>query len=471
MARLIKPLTALQVQNAKPRAAMYKLFDGGGLFLRVNPSGNKYWKMKYRKNDGKESLLTFGRFPEVSLKQARRMRDEARAQRAAGLDPGQVRKERKAALRNRAGNSFEAVSHEWLEIHSSKVKPQSLRIYRRILENCVFPFVGGRPAAELKTPDILALLRNFEAQGRIYLSRQISMLCGMVMRYAVAVGKAEADPTPSLRGSLKAHRVKHRAAMTEPKGVGRLLRAIDAYPGSFVISCALKIAPYVFVRPGELQCARWADIDFESGEWRYTVSKTGTPHIVPLAPQVLDILRRLHAVTGSKEWVFPHQCGKAGPMGRNSLLVALRAMGIRREEMTPHGFRAMARTLLDEELHERCELIEQQLAHKVRDPNGRAYNRTAHLAERRHMMEHWAQYLDKLRAESRPFEAERDGTPRASSLSAFKNRGPDGSPEKARQKINRESPVCCSENKKKEGFSTPQTKAQFWAEFFKGMTL
>ena len=398
MARLIKPLTALQVQNAKPKAAMYKLFDGGGLFLRVNPSGNKYWKMKYRKNDGKESLLTFGRFPEVSLRQARRMRDEARAQRACGLDPGQMRKERIAARKFRIQNSFEAVSREWLDVHSTKVKPQSLRIYRRILESSVFPFLGNRPTAEMKTPDILTLLRHFEEQDKIYLSRQISMLCGMIMRYAVAVGKAEADPTPSLRGSLKTHRPKHRAAVTAPKEVGRLLRIIDAYPGRFVILCALKIAPYVFVRPGELQHARWADIDFDSGEWRYTASKTSTPHIVPLAPPVLSILRQLYAVTGSKEWVFPHQWGKAGPIGRSTLLGALRAMGISREEMTPHGFRAMARTLLDEELHERCDLIEHQLAHAVRDPNGRAYNRTEHRAERRRMMERWAQYLDRLRA-------------------------------------------------------------------------
>lgn len=432
MAKLIKPLTAHQVQNAKPKAAMYKLFDGGGLFLRVNPSGNKYWKMKYRKIDGKESLLTFGRFPEISLRQARRMRDEARTQRASGLDPGQIRRERKASLRSHAQNSFEAVAREWLDVHSSKVKPQSLRIYRRILENTVFPFIGSRAIAEIRTPDLLVLLKHFEAQNKVYLARRISMVCGMVMRYAAAVGKAEADPTPSLRGSMKTHRVKHRAAVTAPKEVGRLLRTIDAYSGSLAISCALKIAPYVFVRPGELQHARWADIDFESGEWRYTVSKTGTPHIVPLAPQVLGILRRLHEVTGHEEWVFPHQWGKARPIGRSSLLGALRSMGIRREDMTPHGFRAMARTLLDEELGERCDLIEHQLAHRVRDPNGRAYNRTVHLAERHRMMERWAQYLDELRASACTPENE---TPQALPLSSSANRGLDGSPIKKEQKI------------------------------------
>ena len=219
------------------------------------------------------------------------------------------------------------------------------------------------------------------------------------MRYAVASGKAEADPTPSLRGSLKAHKTKHLAAMTDPKQVGRLLRTIDAYPGSFVVSSALKIAPYVFVRPGELQHARWADIDFDSCEWRYTTSKTNTPHIVPLVPQVMKLLQELYAFTGNGEWVFPSQRQKGGPMGKTSMLAALRSMGIRDEEMTPHGFRAMARTLLDEVLGERYELIEHQLAHMVRDPNGRAYNRTVHLAERRRMMERWAQYLDELRAD------------------------------------------------------------------------
>ena len=399
MARLIKPLTAVQVQNAKPKDSMYKMFDGGGLFLQVNPSGGKYWKMKYRKADGKEGLLTFGGYPEISLEQARRMRDEARAQRASGLDPGIVRQEEKAERRTRASNTFEAVSREWMEVHATKVKAQTLHIYRVLLEKSVFPLIGKRPIAEMKAPDFLALLRRLEEQKQLYSIKRISIVCGMIMRFAVAAGKAEADPTPALRGSLKAHKTKHLAAMTDPKQVGRLLRTIDAYPGSFVVSTALKIAPYVFVRPGELQYARWEDIDFDACEWRYTTSKTNTPHIVPLVPQVMKLLQELYAFTGNGEWVFPSQRQKGGPMGKTSMLAALRSMGIRDEEMTPHGFRAMARTLLDEVLGERYELIEHQLAHMVRDPNGRAYNRTVHLAERRRMMERWAQYLDELRAD------------------------------------------------------------------------
>ena len=399
MARLIKPLTAVQVQNAKPKDSMYKMFDGGGLFLQVNPSGGKYWKMKYRKADGKEGLLTFGGYPEISLEQARRMRDEARAQRASGLDPGIVRQEEKAERRTRTSNTFEAVSREWMEVHATKVKAQTLHIYRVLLEKSVFPLIGKRPIAEMKAPDFLALLRRLEEQKQLYSVKRISIVCGMIMRFAVAAGKAEADPTPALRGSLKAHKTKHLAAMTDPKQVGRLLRTIDAYPGSFVVSTALKIAPYVFVRPGELQHARWEDIDFDACEWRYTTSKTNTPHIVPLVPQVMKLLQELYAFTGNGEWVFPSQRQKGGPMGKTSMLAALRSMGIRDEEMTPHGFRAMARTLLDEVLGERYELIEHQLAHMVRDPNGRAYNRTVHLAERRRMMERWAQYLDELRAD------------------------------------------------------------------------
>lgn len=397
MAKLIKPLTATQVNNAKPKAKMYKLFDGGGLFLQVNPSGGKHWKLKYRKNDGKESLLTFGSFPAVSLEQARKMRDEAKSQMALGVDPGIARQEAKAARANRARNTFEAVTREWLEIHSTKVKPQSIHRYEVELDKFVYPIIGKKLIAEMKGPDFVAMLHGIEAQGRLYAAKRVATLCGMIMRYAVATGRVEYDPLPSVRGILRAHKTKHHAAMTDPKEVGRLLRSIDAYPGSLVVSSALKIAPYVFVRPGELQQARWADIDFDACEWRYTTSKTGTPHIVPLAPQVMKILNMLYAYTGHQEWVFPHNWQKGKPMAKTALLAALRSMGITSEEMTPHGFRAMARTLLDEALGERYDLIEHQLAHMVRDPNGRAYNRTQHLQERHRMMERWATYLDELR--------------------------------------------------------------------------
>ena len=400
MARLIKPLTATQVGNAKPKATMYKMFDGGGLFLQVNPSGGKHWKMKYRKDDGKEGLLTFGSYPAVSLEQARRKRDEARAHKAAGRDPGEVRRREKAERTEGALNTFEAVAIAWMEVHSTKVKPQTIHILKSVLEKFVFPVIGHMPVQSLKAPDFLDVLRRLEAQDRLYTAKRANIACSLVMRFAVATGLAELDPLPSLRGSMKSYKGKHLAAMTVPNEVGRLLRAIWSYPGSFVVACALKIAPYVFVRPGELQRARWADIDFESCEWRYTAQKTDTPHIVPLAPQVMEILRELQPLTGRGEWVFPHMWQKGEPMGKTTMLAALRSMGIGQDEMTPHGFRAMARTLLDEVLSERYDIIEQQLAHMVRDPNGRAYNRTVHLAERKRMMGRWADYLDGLRTQA-----------------------------------------------------------------------
>jgi integrase len=379
---------------------MYKMFDGGGLFLQVNPSGGKHWKMKYRKNDGKEGLLTFGGFPALSLEQARKMRDEAKASKAMGVDPGTARCEEKAERMNRARNTFEAVTRNWMDIHGTKVKPQTIHIYKVVLEKFVFPLIGKTPVRELKALDFLAMLRRLESQGQLYTVKRVAIVCGLIMRFAVATGHADIDPLPSLRGSLKSHKTKHLAAVTDPKQVGRLMRAIDAYSGSFVVSCALKIAPYVFVRPGELRHARWTDIDFDSCEWRYLATKTDTPHIVPLAPQVMAILEELRLFTGEGEWVFPSLWQKGEPMGKTTLLAALRHLGISGDDMTPHGFRAMARTLLDEVLGERYEFIEMQLAHMVRDPNGRAYNRTVHLAERKRMMARWADYLDGLRAEA-----------------------------------------------------------------------
>jgi integrase len=400
MARLVKPLTATQVNNAKPKTAMYKMFDGGGLFLQVNPSGGKYWKMKYRKDDGKEGLLTFGGYPAISLEQARRKRDEARSHKAAGVDPGEVKRREKTERTERAKNTFEAIARAWMEVHSSKVKPQSLSVSKAVLEKYVFPIIGRIPVRSLKAPDFLDVIRRLEALGYLCTARRAGVACSLVMRFAVATGQADIDPLPSLRGSTKTYKGKHLASTTEPKEVGRLLRAIWSYHGSFVVACALKIAPYVFVRPGELQQARWSDIDFENCEWRYTAPKTDTPHIVPLAPQVMEILKKLYPLTGEGEWIFPGAVQSDKPMGKTTIMAGLRRIGIGQEEMTPHGFRAMARTILDEVLGERYDIIEQQLAHMVRDPNRRAYNRTVHLEERKRMMCRWADYLDGLRVQA-----------------------------------------------------------------------
>lgn len=407
MARLVKPLTAMQVLNTKPREKPYKLFDGGGLFLQVTPAGGKHWKFKYRRADGKEAILSFGAFPDISLEQARKMRDEARSQKAAGLDPGEVRQAAKRELAEAAQNSFEAVATEWLEVYSSKVKPESLRVHERVLQIYVFPQIGRKPIRNLRAPDFLDVLRRIEALGYTAARDHAYTACSKTMRFAVATGRADFDPLPALRDSLTAHKLKHFAATTDPMELGRLLRLLWMHHGSYTISTALKIAPYVFVRPGELQGALWADIDLEACEWRYTAPKTNMPHIVPLAPQVVTLLKDLYPLTSHSRYVFPSLWESGRPINKNALCVGLRIVGIEPDKMTAHGFRAIARTLLDEVLGERYDLIEHQLGHKVRDPNGRAYNRTQHLPERHRMMKRWAVYLDNLRegkAEIPPFD-------------------------------------------------------------------
>ena len=345
-------------------------------------------------------MLSLGSFPDVSLEQARKLREKARAQKAAGLDPGQVKQAEKLERLQQARNTFEAIATEWLEVHATKVAPETIRGYESVFRAYVFPLIGKVPVKELKAPAFLDVLRRIEALGRFVVRKHVYSGCSLTMRFAVATGRAEYDPLPSLRGSLKSYKPKHFAAITDPVDLGRLLRLIWMYHGSFTIQSALKIAPYVFTRPGELHCARWADIDFTACEWRYTVSKTNTPHIVPLAPQVISILKELHPLTGHTPFVFPNliqRTTQTRSISKNALLYALRALGVSDTEMTPHGFRAIARTLLDEVLGERYDLIEHQLAHKVRDPNGRAYNRTQHLPERHRMMKRWAVYLDNLR--------------------------------------------------------------------------
>jgi integrase len=252
----------------------------------------------------------------------------------------------------------------------------------------------------LSAPELLAVMRRIEGRGAQDTAHRALGTCGQVFRYAIATGRATHDPAGDLRGALTPVRGKHFAATTDPKQVAKILRAMDGYEGSLTVRCALRIAPLVFVRPGELRRAEWADIDFEAAEWRYLVTKTKTPHIVPLSRQAVEILRELRPLTGLGRFVFPGGRGNSRPMCENAVLAAMRRMGIEKDEMSGHGFRAVARTILDEVLGFRPDLIEHQLAHAVRDPNGRAYNRTAHLPERKKMMQQWADYLDKLKAKA-----------------------------------------------------------------------
>lgn len=390
-------LSDVTIRNAKPGAKPVRIFDGGGLYLEVTPSGGRLWRLKYRFG-GKEKVLALGKYPEVGLKDARERRDEARKLLANEVDPAENRKQQKAAKAERAANSFEAVAREWIAKNTPTwAATHTSKIVRR-LEMYVFPWLGGRPIAEISAPELLAMARRIEGKGALETAHRALQNCGQVFRYAVATGRAERDPTGDLRGALQPVQPTHMAAITEPREVAELLRTLDGYQGTLIVRCALQLAPLVFVRPGELRAAEWADIDLDAAEWRFTASKTRTAHIVPLSHQSVAILREVQALTGTGRYVFPSARTGERPMSDNAILAAMRRLGIGKDEMSGHGFRAMARTILDEVLGFRPDLIEHQLAHAVRDPNGRAYNRTAHLPERRKMMQAWADYLDKLKA-------------------------------------------------------------------------
>jgi integrase len=393
------PLTDTALRNAKPHNKTARLFDGRGLYLEVSPAGGKWWRLKYR-FDGKEKRLSLGVYPDVSLKDARDRRDAARKLLADGVDPSANRKAQKSAQADRAANSFEVVAREWFAKFSATwAANHSDRIIRRF-ECDIFPWIGARPIADISAPEVLTVVRRIESRGALETAHRALGNCGQVFRYAVATGRAKHDPSGDLRGALPPVKSEHLAATTDPKRVAEILRAMDGYEGTLTVRCALRFAPLVFVRPGELRKAEWADFDLDGAEWRYTVTKTNTPHIVPLSHQAMEILRELHPLTGHGRFVFPGARTNGRPMSDNAILAAMRRMGIDKDEMSGHGFRAVARTILDEVLGVRPDYIEHQLAHAVRDPNGRAYNRTAHLPERKKMMQEWSDYLDTLKAEA-----------------------------------------------------------------------
>jgi integrase len=410
MARhLIK--TDVIVRNIKPTDATFRLSDGDGLYLLIKPNGAKWWRLDYSIG-GKRKTLSIGVYPDTGLKAARDKADEARQLVAAGTDPSDVRKANKAQQAKAleadrriadglpAVDSFEEVGREWFAKFSTEWAPSHADKVIRRLERDIFPWMGKRPIASINAPELLSVLRRIEERGAVETAHRAHQNCGQIFRYAIATGRVERDPTPDLRGALPAVKQTHHAAITEPKAIGALLRAIDSYQGYFVTKCALRLAPLVFVRPGELRNAEWAEIDLDKTEWNIPAvrMKMREPHLVPLSTQAVEILRELHALTSGGRYVFPGARTNARPMSDNAVLAALRRMGFAKDEMSGHGFRAMARTILDEVLQVRPDYIEHQLAHAVRDPNGRAYNRTAHLTERRKMMQQWADYLDKLKA-------------------------------------------------------------------------
>lgn len=390
------PLTDTTIRNAKPQDKPYRLADGGGMYLEVAPAGGKWWRLKYRIG-GKEKRLSLGVYPDVSLASARERREEARKLIADGVDPSENRKAQKAAIAESAANSFETIGREWFaKFGPGWVPGHGDKIIRRLARD-IFPWIGARPVSELNAPELLKVLRRIEERGSIETAHRALQNCGQILRYAIATGRAVRDVTGDLRGALAPVKGKHHAAITEPKELAPLLRAIHGYEGSLVTRTALQLAPLLFVRPGELRSAEWAHINLDAAEWRYTVTKTQTEHIVPLSRQAVALLRELQPLTGSGRYAFPSTRSDKRPMSDVTLLAALRRLGFSKEQATVHGFRATARTILDEVLGFRPDLMEHQLAHAVRDANGRAYNRTAHLEARRDMMQKWSDYLDQLR--------------------------------------------------------------------------
>ena len=390
-------LTDTAIKNAKPLSRQYRLTDGQGLYLLIRPNGSKLWRQDYR-FAGKDKTLSVGIYPDVPLKLARERRDEIRTLVARGIDPSLQRKANKLEQTHQSTNTFEAIAREWFTKQATAwAKSHSSKIIQR-LERDIFPWLGSYIISDITAPELLNVIRKIENRGRHETAHRALQNCSQIFRYAIATGRAQRDPSGDLRGALAPVKNEHFAAITDPKQVAALLKTIDTFDGTYIVKTALQLAPLVFVRPGELRQAKWENINLEKGEWTYTVSKTKTDHLVPLSTQAAQLLRELHPLTGTSEWVFPSIRTNTKPISDMTLNAALQRMGYNtKTEMTAHGFRAMARTLLHEQLHFDPHIIEHQLAHQVPDTLGRAYNRTKFIKERKEMMQTWADYLDSLK--------------------------------------------------------------------------
>jgi len=394
-------LTATGIKQVKPAGKAMKMADGDGLYLLVKPNGLKYWRYDYRYND-KRKTLSIGVYPDLSLADARKAHQSARQQLLDGTDPAEAKRIEKLTKHLSDAESFEAVALEWFDRHMEDKSHSHKDRTGRLLKNDLYPYLGSRPIADITPPELLAVLRRIEGRGAIDMAHRAKQTASLIFRYAVATGRAERDPSQDITGALKTKRTKHHAAIIEPKEVGRLMVAIDGFQGTAVVMAALKISPYLLQRPNEIRNMEWTEINWEESRWEIPAEKMKMrePHIVPLSKQALEILRDIERLTGRGRYVFPSARGASRPLSDNGVRTALRTIGYSNEQMTPHGFRAMARTLLDEVLRYRVDYIEAQLAHAVKDVNGRAYNRTTHIEERRHMMQAWADYLDQLKVEA-----------------------------------------------------------------------
>lgn len=395
-------LTDTAIRNAKPQDKPYKMADAEGMFLLINKSG-KYWRLDYRYL-GKRKTLALGVYPTVTLADAREKRLSARKLLAQDppIDPGENRKAERSAKLGNAANSFEVIAREWVAFYMADKSPSHQEKVARRFEVYLFPWIGQRPIGEITAPELLEHIRRIQQLNKLETAHRTLQATGQVFRYAVQTGRASRDITSDLKGALPPTRTKHMASFTEPKDVAELLKAIDGFNGSLTVQCALKLAPLVFVRPNELRMAKWTEIDLDAAEWRYRVSKTQTDHLVPLSTQAIEILKVMQNFSGRREYVFPGGHSPKKPMSGSAINAALKRMGYDTQtEITGHGFRAMARTILHERLNIDPHIIEHQLAHRVPDALGAAYNRTKFIDQRKVMMQQWADYLNELKKSSK----------------------------------------------------------------------
>jgi integrase len=395
-------LSDVQIRKALPKDKDYRMPDGDGLFLQVTAKGGKWWRLRYQ-FEGKEKLLSLGVYPDISLADARERRHEARTRIAKGIDPSADRKADKEKKAERSANCVEVIAREWHEhmIGNKAWSADHAATIMTRLEKDVFPWIGSRPIIEVTAKEIKAILDRVRSRGVIETARRVRTIMGQIYTYSIATDRANYDISAGFRGYLPATSKtrKHMASVTDPKELAPLLRAMDSYQGGFVAQCALKLLPMLFVRPGELRHMEWAEIDLEAAEWSIPGKKMkmGVPHLVPLSRQAVAVLKEIMPLTGHGKYVFPSTRSFSRCMSDNTINASFRRMGFDGETIVGHGFRATARTILDEVLGVRPDLIEHQLAHAVRDPNGRAYNRTAFLPQRKEMMQTWADYLDGLK--------------------------------------------------------------------------
>lgn len=391
-------LSDITIRNARPREMAFKLYDEKGLYLIVQPTGGKLWRFDYR-FFGKRKTLALGSYPDVSLASARDGRDEARRHVASDIDPSDLRRATRESRVGAANNSFEVIAREWISTHmADKTPSHTSRLLRRLVLY-IFPWLGNKPISDITAPQLLESIRRIQNANKLETAHRTLQSVGQIFRYAAQTGRVARDITLDLKGALPPTTTKHMAAFTEPNQVAELLKAIDGFTGTLTVQAALKLAPLVFVRPGELRTAKWADIDFDAAEWKYRVSKTNTDHIVPLSNQALAILQDIFPLSGHGEFVFMGGHDPRKPMSDAALNASLKRMGYDTQtEITGHGFRAMARTIIHERLGVDPYVIEHQLAHKVPDALGSAYNRTRFLEQRKVMMQQWADYLDELKA-------------------------------------------------------------------------